>query len=107
MDKKTSNHETNKLELAIKNKSQHALAELINNYSKPLNIRAYNILHNREDAEEAVMTAFNTVWQKIDKWNPEKGSFISWANTIVYHCIINKINTAWGYVFRGQGHSLL
>lgn len=51
-----------------KKKTKLTFEELYHTYAKPLYGVAFAILHNREDAEDAVSTAFCTIFANIEKY---------------------------------------
>ena len=55
--------------------------------------KAYRILSDHHDTEEVSMDVFIKVWKKLDegKWDPEKGSFQAWLNTVAHNTIIDAV----------------
>ena len=53
-------------------RSEEALAELKNKYERYAQYIAYNILDNKEDAEECVNQAYLKMWNAIPPHTPEK-----------------------------------
>jgi RNA polymerase sigma-70 factor (ECF subfamily) len=55
-----------------------ALAELYDRYGRLLFSIAYQMVGNRESAEEIALDIFNRVWQKAHTYRPEKSQVNTW-----------------------------
>ncbi|MBM3214342.1 RNA polymerase sigma factor [Candidatus Poribacteria bacterium] len=74
---------------SLQNGHEEGLRWLLRQYGTWIYSKAYRMLGNHEDAEEAWQDIFMRVWQKIELWNPERGSFQSWLNQIAKNAIID------------------
>ena len=62
---------------------------LFNQLYKPVYKRAFAVLRNHCDADDASQEVFIKIWQKISKWNPSGGSFMGWFLTLAERSIID------------------
>lgn len=69
-------------------RSEQAITEIGNKYGRLCGSVSYNILHNREDAEECVNEAYYTVWNKIPPERPD--SLAAFICTIARNIAMNK-----------------
>jgi RNA polymerase sigma-70 factor (ECF subfamily) len=60
----------------------HAFEVLYDRYSAAVMGLAVKITRDKSTAEDIVQEAFWTVWEKADKFDPERGSFINWLLTV-------------------------
>jgi RNA polymerase sigma factor (sigma-70 family) len=69
---------------------QEALGQLYGRYA-PLvfNLAAQSL--DRVGAEEIVQDVFLTVWRRAETFDPERGTFRSWALQIAHHRIVNEL----------------
>jgi len=74
---------------ALQEGDEEGLRWLIRQYGTWIYAKAYRMLGNHEDAEEAYQDIFMRVWQKIDLWDPLRGNFQSWLNQIAKNAIID------------------
>ena len=65
------------------NRSEKAIQELDIKYGKVCHKLSYNILNNKQDAEECVADTFIYLWEHPEKFDPEKGSLKSWLCIVV------------------------
>lgn len=66
----------------IGKRNTEAFEALIQEYTKPVYHLTYNILgigNCKEDIEECVSDVFLEAWQKIKRYDPEKGGFRTWV----------------------------
>ena len=78
----------NNLILNIKKGNKNSLKELMDIYYTNLTYYAYNILRNREDAEEIVQDVFITIWNERESLNI-KYSVKNYLYTSVRNRVIN------------------
>jgi len=83
---------------ACKNKDQNAQMELYQRYHQPLYQAAYNILKNRDDAQDAMQEGMIKAFEKLNQYQGE-GNFGGWLRKIVirkciayYHQNKQKLN---------------
>ena len=48
-------------------------------------------LRSKFDAEEVVQDVFMKIWNKSNLWNPLKGNYSSWINSVLRHTMIDKM----------------
>lgn len=72
----------NTLIQSCKKKDQNAQMELYQRYYKPLYQAAYNILKNRDDAQDAMQEGMIKAFEKLDQFQGE-GDFGGWLRKIV------------------------
>ena len=78
----------NKIIELLFERSEQAIAEISNKYGKLCESVSYNILRNREDAEECVNDAYLTVWNKIPPERPN--SLAAFVCMIVRNISLNR-----------------
>lgn len=57
---------------------EHALASLYDRHGRVLFALAYQILGDRDDAEEVVLEAFTQAWRNSGTYAPDRGSVAAW-----------------------------
>ncbi len=70
---------------------REALGELYDRYAGIAMAVAVRTLQDRGTAEDVVHDAFVAAWQKVDKFDPARGSLRSWLLTIVRNRAIDRI----------------
>lgn len=75
--------------IAIRNGDQRGLDYVIEQFGSWIYARAYRMLGNHPDAEEAWQDIFFRIWRKIHLWDPERGTFQSWLRQIATNAIID------------------
>jgi RNA polymerase sigma-70 factor (ECF subfamily) len=70
---------------------REALGELYDRYAGIAMAVAVRTLQDRAAAEDVVHDAFVAVWDKMDRFDPERGSLRSWLLTIVRNRAIDRI----------------
>jgi RNA polymerase sigma-70 factor, ECF subfamily len=68
-----------------------ALGELYDRYASVALGTALRVVRDREEAEDVVHDAFMTVWRKIDRFDPERGSLRGWLLTVVRNRAIDRV----------------
>ena len=53
--------------------------------------KTYRLLGNHQDTEEVSLDIFMKVWQKMDRWDTNEGSFQAWLNVVAKNTIIDAI----------------
>ena len=74
-----------KLIRAIRNRSETAITQVIETYSKLLFSIAQSVLKgigSTQDAEECVADTFISLWQSPDKFDPARGSLKTWLSIV-------------------------
>ena len=70
---------------AIQNRSEAAISEVINKYSRLLWSVAGAVLHNigtAQDVEECVADTFIYLWEHPDKFDPRRGKLKTWLSIV-------------------------
>ncbi|MFF2479808.1 RNA polymerase sigma factor [Paenibacillus sp. NPDC058071] len=83
----------------IKEGNKDAYRHVIEIYQLPLFRYVYNLLRNREEAEDAVQDVFLQVFKNMDKY-VRQISFTAWLYKIAYHHCLNLIRKRKGLLSR-------
>jgi RNA polymerase sigma-70 factor, ECF subfamily len=75
----------------IRSGDREALGELYDRYASVTLATALRIVADREQAEDLVHDTFVAVWQKIDRFDPMRGSLRAWLLTIVRNRAIDRL----------------
>ncbi|NLV22044.1 MAG: sigma-70 family RNA polymerase sigma factor [Syntrophomonadaceae bacterium] len=78
---------------AIKNKSEAAISEVINKYSKLLWSIAGAVLNNIgsiQDVEECVADTYVYLWEHPDKYDPHRGTLKTWLSIVARTQALNR-----------------
>lgn len=65
----------------MQTRNTDAFDQLIKEYTSPISYLVYNILNigtSNEDIEECVSDVFAEAWEKIDRFDPKKGTLRTW-----------------------------
>jgi RNA polymerase sigma-70 factor (ECF subfamily) len=81
------------VQLAIRTKAgdESAFQLLFDKHYNWVYSKTYRMLGNHQDTEEVSLDIFMKVWQKIDKWDTNEGSFQAWLNVVAKNTIIDAI----------------
>ena len=71
-----------------------ALGEVYDRHASVVMAVAFRIVADREQAEDIVHDAFVAAWQKIDRFDPSRGSLRSWIVTIARNRAIDRLRSA-------------
>jgi len=74
----------------IQSGDEAAYAEFFNQLYKPVFRRAYAILKNRMDAEDATQAVFIKLWRNRSKWEPDRGDFLGWFVILAERTLIDE-----------------
>lgn len=78
------------LALAVRGKrDQEAFAAIYDRHGRLAVATAYRVLNDRRLAEDAVHDAFLSLWQRPERFDPEKGKLKSWLLMVVRHRAID------------------
>lgn len=69
---------------------EDALQVLYKKYSQVLYSTAYEILRNKEEADEAIQDAFVRLWNKAHLYDPEKARAFSWIYQVARRVFLNR-----------------
>ena len=75
----------------LRSGDREALGELYDRYASVAMAVAVRVVSDRELAEDLVHDAYVAVWQKIDRFDPSRGSLRSWLLTIVRNRAIDRL----------------
>lgn len=90
MERKVSN-ETDELLLGlIREGDEIALSRLYDRKSRFVFSLAYNLLGNKDDAEEITEEVFFRLWEKADSFDKSRGSVLAWLAIITRRLAIDK-----------------
>ena len=72
---------------------QHGLAQFQCRYTPLMRYIIAPILDDRRDQEECISDVIMKVWEHIDKFNPQKGSFTTWLTVLTRNSALNWART--------------
>jgi RNA polymerase sigma-70 factor (ECF subfamily) len=75
----------------LRSGDREALGELYDRYASVAMAVAVRVVADRQLAEDLVHDAYVAVWQKIDRFDPSRGSLRSWLLTIVRNRAIDRL----------------
>lgn len=75
----------------IRSGDREALGELYDRYASVALALAVKVTTDRSAAEDVVHDAFVAVWQRIDRFDPSRGSLRGWLLTVVRNRAIDRI----------------
>ena len=75
----------------IRSGDREALGELYDRYASVALATALRVVADREQAEDLVHDSFVAVWQKIDRFDPLRGSLRAWLLTVVRNRAIDRL----------------
>lgn len=86
-----SAQEDTKLAVLTKEGNETSFRVLFDKHYSWVYSKTYRMLCNHQDTEEVSLDIFMKVWQKIDKWDTDQGSFQAWLNVVAKNTIIDAI----------------
>jgi RNA polymerase sigma factor (sigma-70 family) len=78
------------LVIALKRHESDAYRYLYLNYRGSLYNAILQIIPEQENASDVLQEVFVTIWQNIDKYDPEKGRLFTWLLKLTRNAAINK-----------------
>lgn len=78
----------------IRSGDRAALGELYDRYASLAMGLAVRVVADRDAAEDVVHDAFMAVWQKIDRYDADRGSLRTWLLTIVRNRALDRLRRA-------------
>lgn len=87
-------HDDGLLAQRIRSGDREALGEVYDRHASAAMAVALRIVADREGAEDLVHDTFVAIWQKIDRFDPARGSLRSWIVTIVRNRAIDRLRGA-------------
>uniref|UniRef100_UPI00404B9941 RNA polymerase sigma factor n=1 Tax=Flavobacterium sp. TaxID=239 RepID=UPI00404B9941 len=74
-------------------KDNNSFTLLYDNYSKSLYGVIYNLIRNKEEAEDVLQEVFVKIWSNIDSYNESKGRLYTWMLNIARNTTIDKLRS--------------
>jgi len=87
----SSPHDDALLAQRIRSGDRAALGELYDRYASLALATALRVVADRQLAEDLVHDAFVATWQKIERFDPQRGSLRAWLLTIVRNRALDKV----------------
>lgn len=87
----TPPHDDALLAQRIRSGDRTALGELYDRYASLALATALRVVADRQLAEDLVHDAFVATWQKIERFDPERGSLRAWLLTIVRNRALDRV----------------
>ena len=84
-------HDDALLAQRIRSGDRTALGELYDRYASLALATALRVVADRQLAEDLVHDAFVATWQKIERFDPERGSLRAWLLTIVRNRALDRV----------------
>lgn len=75
----------------LQNKSEDGLTALSMHYEPLMRYIIAPILHNPQDQEDCLAEVTMRVWNNIDQYNPQKGSWKAWLTAITRNTALNHV----------------
>jgi RNA polymerase sigma-70 factor (ECF subfamily) len=75
----------------IRAKDGGALQSLYDETSRVLYSLAHRVLSDREDAEEVMLDVYQQVWNSADRYDPARGSVLSWLAVMTKNRAIDRV----------------
>ncbi|MBN9282902.1 MULTISPECIES: sigma-70 family RNA polymerase sigma factor [unclassified Flavobacterium] len=77
----------------IYKKDDKAFTLLYDMYAKSLYGIIYNLIKDREEAEDVLQETFVKIWKNMDSYNESKGRFFTWILNIARNTAIDKLRS--------------
>lgn len=74
-------------------KDERAFALLYENYSKSLYAIIFNLINDKEEAEDILQEVFIKIWNSLDSYNESKGRLYTWMLNITRNATIDKLRS--------------
>lgn len=85
--------EQEKLIASLLNKDNESFTLLYDNYSKSHYGVIFNLVKNKEEAEDILQEVFVKIWSNIDTYNESKGRLYTWILNITRNTTIDKLRS--------------
>ena len=82
-------HEKEVIEL-IKSRDEGGVAQLLAHFGPLMRYVIAPILSNESDREECLSECAMRVWERIDRYDPERGSWTAWLTAIARNAALNR-----------------
>lgn len=74
-------------------KDDRSFTLLYDNYSKSLYGVIFNLIRDKEEAEDLLQEVFVKIWKNIDSYNDSKGRFYTWMLNIARNATIDRLRS--------------
>jgi RNA polymerase sigma-70 factor (ECF subfamily) len=74
--------------------SEDALAELYDRHAGAIHATALRMTGDRGVAEDVVQEVFLTLWNRAERFDPQRGSLAAWLGTIARHRAVDRLRAA-------------
>lgn len=74
-------------------KDDRSFTLLYDNYSKSLYGVIFNLIKDKEEAEDLLQEVFVKIWKNIDSYNDSKGRFYTWMLNIARNATIDRLRS--------------
>lgn len=74
-------------------KDDRSFTLLYDNYSKSLYGVIFNLIRDKEEAEDLLQEVFVKIWKNIDTYNDSKGRFYTWMLNIARNATIDRLRS--------------
>lgn len=74
--------------------SEDALAQLYDRHAAAIHAAALRMTGDRGVAEDVVQEAFLTLWNRAERFDPDRGSLAAWLGTIARHRAVDRLRAA-------------
>ncbi len=88
-----AHHSDAALAAGLKARDRRAVGLLYDRYSRPLFGVIYRIIRSQEIAEDVLQETFIRVWEKIDQFDPERGTLFTWINSIARNLALDTLKS--------------
>jgi len=79
---------------AVATGSEDALAELYDRHAAAIHATALRMTGDRGVAEDVVQEVFLTLWNRAERFDPDRGSLAAWLGTIARHRAVDRLRAA-------------
>ena len=73
----------------LRSRSEHGVDELLRHYAPLMRYIIVPILPRAEDREECLSEAAMRVWERIESFDPERGSWKAWLTAVTRNAALN------------------
>ncbi|WP_159799979.1 RNA polymerase sigma factor [Flavobacterium sp. MK4S-17] len=77
----------------IYKKDEKAFTLLYDMYAKNLYGIIYNLIRDKEEAEDVLQEVFVKIWKNVDSYNESKGRFFTWILNIARNASIDRLRS--------------
>jgi RNA polymerase sigma-70 factor (ECF subfamily) len=74
--------------------SEDALGALYDRHAAAIHATAYRLAGDRQAAEDVVQEVFLTLWNRAERFDPDRGSLAAWLGTMARHRAVDRLRAA-------------